>query len=241
MPIGQVSIPGTILKLALPVSVDGKRIGIDPEAVTKLTSLGGIRYLTISNLKIRKTSTLPHPLYETQTHLRQTIDDSHAWRQVDGTIEINAYAILERIARENQWPHTDSPKPWTYYLNRVIRGGITEIGMRHLCLGMSKWDYVMTGLKGAPSLILARQFAFQSGLSWENLFAAYVSYQILNYLVDHSRSLSPRSPEENHYRWSVVPRPQLDRAAILWVLAKTRTLVKALPPPDLSKEIDYGA
>lgn len=144
----------------------------------------------------------------------------HATDWINTRVTVNTNEVKNRIKDDSKWKNgVHSTEAWAYHLNKSVKEGVTDQGIKHLTLELSKFSWgeaaIQYGLLGF--------FETQStNPTWENLIFKYsILWSIMNFW-------SIRRAERNgeNYRLSAFIGPQLDRALILKLMSTRTTLVK---------------
>lgn len=236
-PLPELESPKFRFAVTLPNFVDPRSIGINLKRVGLLCRLGGIGHLRVENLTDQDTSSYVPIIagfdakgnaYAAKTGLKTSVPpyavDSHAdggsllaTRWVNGVIKINTDETANRILSEPRWNNgVNTPDAWAYHLNRSIRGGIEDIGTKHLVLGVNKTDlfyelFVVAQIVLNKIVLNNPLIIYGSWCLWFNVVMplAYVNFR---------RSL-------------FIYGPQLDRALLLRLISSRSTLVKSIMVP----------
>lgn len=246
IPILKANTENNRFDIPFPDYIKSEFIGVNVKALTKLLRIGGISHLRVDGETSQFTPTIVgHDLYgnsyagnkgqsitipefttsEDETHkiVDPSLSKPHSATWKNALITLNSNEMAERIRSEKKWKKgIHSTEAWSFHLDKVIRDGITRIGVNHLTLGLNKqnwasvvFQYVFMGgweiLEGHPSV---------EGM----IFRVPTVSGILN-LMDYFKYRN----KDDGYRWSAFYGPQIDRAIILKFMTSKTTLVKNLP------------
>ncbi|MFA5933322.1 MAG: hypothetical protein WCV81_03625 [Microgenomates group bacterium] len=248
IPIEEASYEGARFNVVLPNFVDTERIGVNTQAIHRFCRLGGIKHLRVTGNTDGETSSFTPTIvgYDSQGNayagktgiktivptFTQTSDEDgyselgmykpHASTWVNTNIDLNLNEITKNIEEEERWQgDLRSTDAWSYYLNKSIKNGLTNAGIKHLVWGFSKsevfrhaFQYGMMGFFHAT---------FDNG-SLESLINRVVIGSTLLNLFD--AAVASRNIRD--HRVSIFFGPQLDRAAILKILSARTTLVASI-------------
>lgn len=242
-PLAELESPKLRFVAPLPSFVDPRSIGINLKRVTLLCRLGGISHLRVEGLTDEETSSFVPTIvgfdtqgsaYAAKTGMKTsvptyTVDSLSlpgrgltylASRWVNGVVKINVDETANRILSETRWRNgVNSNDAWSYHLNRILKGGIVDIGTKHLVLGASRLDYL---LELFPVLSIANIF-FGGG-------NPLVMYALWYFGVNGLTARFNINPEG--WRQSLLLHgPQLDRALLLKLISLKSTLVRSIPDP----------
>lgn len=218
----------------LPNFVDPRSIGINLKRVNLLCRLGGIGNLRVDGITDQEISSYVPTIagfdaqgnaYAAKTGLKTstplyTVDSREnsgrilAQRWVNGVIKINIDETANRILSEPRWNNgVNTPNAWAYHLNKILKSGIEDIGIKHLVIGFNKMDLL-------PNFIVIASIA-----SGNNALLGYVSWLFwLNVIVPYAMRTY------GGFRRSLfLSGPQLDRAFLLKLISSRSTLVKNIP------------
>lgn len=234
IPLPELESPSFRFAVTLPNFVDPRSFGINLKRVGLLCRLGGIGHLRVVSLTEQETSSYvptiagfdaqgnayaaktglktSTPLYTVDS--RENSDGILAQKWVNGVIKINIDETANRILSETRWSNgVNMPDAWAYHLNRSIRGGIEDIGIKHLVIGFNKMDLVSNFIVIAS--IASGNNALLGYVPWLFWFNVVMPYAMRTY-GDFRRSL-------------FLSGPQLDRALLLKLISSRSTLVKNIP------------
>lgn len=246
VPLAELESPKLRFVAPLPSFVDPRSIGINLNRINLLCRLGGISHLRVEGQTSPETSSFVPTIvgFDTQgsayaaktgmktsvpTYTVDSLPDRGRGlallgsRWVNGVVQINVDETANRILSETRWRNdAKSSDAWSYYLNRILKGGIVDIGTKHLVLGASRKDYL---LEIIPVFSIANSFFgfFGSG----NPLAIYAMwYFAVNGLYGYF-NINPEG-----WRQSLLLHgPQLDRALLLKLISLKSTLVRSIPDP----------
>lgn len=247
IPLTDLESPKIRMAVTLPPFIDSDRIGINLHAITILQRLSGISHLRVGGITGAQTSGFtPNiggidsqggiyaartaagvsvPSYSSETQEKYP-DRAFGARLVNGSIKINLDEVGNKIRSEQRWKGgAHSVEAWSYHLDKSLKGGISNIGIKHLMRDFNKIEYfwmAAVNILGPASLSVTyahglEATAFLNGVLFYNLFMNGV-----NSLVSSVAQI------EEGWRFSCIFGPQIDRALILKYVAKTQTLVKPL-------------
>lgn len=248
IPLKEASFEGARFDVSLPNFIDTERIGVNTKAIHRFCRLGGIKHLRVTGNAEGETSSFTPTIvgydsqgnaYAGKTGIKTIVptftEDSdedgysepgmykpHASTWVNTNLDLNLNEISKNIEQEERWQRNfRSTDAWSYYLNKSIKDGITDAGIKHLIWGFNKsevfrhaFQYGMMGFFQATSgnntvESFIQRLIFSS--TFLNLFDAFVATRNIR---DH--------------RFSVFFGPQLDRALLLKILSTRTTLVASI-------------
>lgn len=248
VPLAELESPKLRFVTPLPSFVDPRSIGINLDGVTLFCRLGGISHLRVEGQTSQETSSFVPTIvgFDTQgsayaaktgmqtsipTYTVDSLPDrgsgltSLGSRWVNGVVKINVDETANKILSETRWRNSvNSSDAWSYHLNRILKGGIVDIGTKHLVLGASRRDYLME-LFPVSSIL----YSFLTESNPLVPLATYgIWYFVINVLHAHSRV------NINHEGWRqslLLHGPQLDRALLLKLISFKSTLIRSIPDP----------
>lgn len=244
VPLAELESPKLRFVAPLPSFVDPRSIGINLDRVTLLLRLGGISHLRVEGQTSPETSSFVPTIvgfdtqgsaYAAKTGMKTstptyTVDSLSlpgrgltllGSRWVNGVVKINVDETVNRIlSNTRRWRNgVNSSDAWSYHLNRILKGGIVDIGTKHLVLGARRIDYL---LELFPVLYIANSF-----FGDRNPLAAYA---IWCFSVNGFNACFNINPEG--WRQSLLLYgPQLDRVLLLKLISLKSTLVRTIPGP----------
>lgn len=235
--------------IPFPDYVDTSKIGVHVNKMERLLQIGGISHLRVCGNVDEETSRFTPMIvgYDSQgnayagkkgekvsvpeftasedvsnPNLNISVTRPHSATWKNGVINLNICEITERIRQEKRWARgVYDLEAWAHHLDGSIRKGISEIGVRHLAVGLNRYGWVLAafqyGLMGA--------FEIGGGSPSVETLAFRIPFvsAVLNTL-DFIRF----GNQEEGFRWSVFYGPQFDRALLLKVMTTKGGLVKSL-------------
>lgn len=152
-----------------------------------------------------------------------SVTKPHSASWTNATINLNINEISERIRKEEKWQRgVYSTDAWAYHINRSVKKGVVDAGVKHLAIGLNGWNWgsalfqygtmgVWEGIVDHPPTLQSVFFRvfFVSGVcnAWD-----YVRFRNSEY----------------GFRWSAFYGPQLDRALLLKLFSGRAPLVKTI-------------
>ena len=228
------------IRLNLPAYVDQDRIGVNLTQIAKLNHLGGIRRLSIvgksgmdtsfesvgvvginsdgtatASKKITRVS-VPESVSHSRNSGWEPYSLSFRWKNVG--VNVNLDEISQNLKESTEGVRSSSG--WAKHLDKGIKNPIRTEGHRNLLHDLEigdKIDYgvmvVALGSINAITYLTAHQLSPGAiiGFVLGNRTAAFLKFR-----------------KDPNYRFSCVPGYQLDRAAILSIQSRLRTVVKDL-------------
>jgi len=172
---------------------------------------------------------------------------AHSATWIDTQIKLNMDEISGRIQHEDKWVRgVRSPEAWAHYFNQAVKQGLSKEGTKHLVFGMSSFNSGLSLMNNINSILLSsyasifnvflRNFNPQLPALetlFEHLILRNLLWNLANYFFYHRNDYTDGS------RFSLIFGPEVDRALVLKIMAKTKTLVKALAP--LGKNSEWPA
>lgn len=239
----------TRFNVSLPGLVDQRQIGVNVRGIEKLCRIGGINHLRVVSNNDGNTSQFVPTIVgfsqsgeamASKTGVRSDVPtfdvDSerqrsasldflpHAATWINTTVVLNTAEIANRI-KNNQDGGIRSPEAWADHINKAVKKGISSAGVKHLTLGLNKYNAVE----------VASQYAIIGFIEAQNpsvssaIFKVFLVGGFLNMLA-YFRTRGMGRGEE--FRMSAFFGPQLDRALVLKLASQRTTLVKGFAPVD---------
>lgn len=247
-PINKINNNRVRFNIPLPAYIRPDEIGVNVKGLLTLLRIGGISHLRVIGRTDEETSRSTPSILGYDSHgnayagkqvekvdvPEYLVSDEEAdhgggsyifrphsatWKNM--TLNININEMAEKIKDEEVWSRgVYSTEAWADHLDRNLRAGVTEVGVRHLALGFGKLDTFIAGFQyGVMSLYESQT----KSPSLQGLLTSFCIIALFNNVLDYRRY----GNSENGFRWSVFYGPQLDRALILKVLSGRTNLVKA--------------
>lgn len=253
VPIADAQSERLIIKIPFPEFVEDQKIGVNVREIHRLCQIGGIRKIAVIGIDDLDTSRSEPQILGineqgsaymgkavSKTEPPVSLSDSgytegyyHTERWTNAVIAVDMNALKERIVHDRRWPEgVRSPSAWSHYLNKGIKDGISNEGTLHL-------------LSLSPKVRLAF-FTTAVGLDVSGIGLPFISTHhphfpevsetVLRYFVSSSlwnivdRVFSGGTIRDNKVRYTLFYGPEVDRAILLKILTKTRTLVKQIEP-----------
>lgn len=233
--------------LELPFGV-GERIGLNVKRIHLLCQLGGFRFLRLSgNWESEVSAVEPQivgfnseggayaggaavrkvPTYDYDCNQqRRSIYHQANWS--DLRLELNLKEIQQRILEKSG--NLRKAESWSGQINEVLKRGLTKAGFRNLVIDLTIYDkfFVTFGYGNDFWSTLRKAMRSSQAFDLRYLLIQGLGTGLL-WCFFSSLVCGPEKPGEGR-RFSLFFGPELDRAAILAVLARTRPL--AVPLPD---------
>lgn len=227
----------------LPDYVKADKIGVDLQTITKLCDLGGIERLVLAGKNDGKTSSVDvgigkisangeatataaskktmEPTHKSHSRVNGDFGP-HSFSWTDAFIEMNTKEINQRILEDRQWTKgVRDINAWSKYIDDCLRGGISEVGTKHLTRGLSGRNWINLGIQvgiGSISEVISGPSVPSAII---RVFAVSALLNILNYALF-------KNIADTRYRFSLFYGPQIDRAILLWIFSRTNRLVTTL-------------
>ncbi|OGE02585.1 hypothetical protein A3G16_03605 [Candidatus Curtissbacteria bacterium RIFCSPLOWO2_12_FULL_41_16] len=253
IPITEAQSERVRFQVGLPDFVDQDRIGVNLREIQRLCQIGGIHRLVVLGVEDLDTSkTVPQILgFNSQgsTYMGKAASKadvspsesfsapgwegkSHPQQWSDALIAVNMNQVRDRIGNDKRWSEgIRSPKAWSHYLNRGIKDGISKEGIAQLLNLRNKVDLAIfaafVGAAATDAVPLPRWFdphipsvreAIQAYFTWS------ITWNVIERFMDGKRPFL----SDGNNRYTAFYGPEVDRAVLLKVLTKTRTLVKQI-------------
>ena len=227
----------------LPEYVKAEKIGVDLERITRLCDLGGIERVVLAGRNDGKTSRIEVGIGKVSASgeatataaSKKTVEPTHNSHRLagedfgphciqwtDAFIEMNTKEINQRILDDRRWTRgVRDINAWSKYIDDCLRGGISEVGVKHLTLGLSTRNWInlgiQVGLQSTTEVIAGPTLT----TSIVRLFTISAVMNTLNYALYRDFS-------DTKYRFSLFYGPQIDMAILLWILSRNKRLVVPL-------------
>ncbi len=257
-PIEYANTYRTRFAIPVPEYIKPEKIGVNLGGLTTLMRVGGISHLRVAGQTDGDTSRFTPTIvgYDSQgnayagkkgervTFPESSISTDEANPNLDSSlfrphsvtwknivINLNINEMAERIRQEDKWDRgVYSTEAWASHLDKDIREGVTDAGLKHLTLGLSKLNWGATVFQYGMMAFWEAQNTQPSlqGMAFRLSFVP----QILN-LWDYFRY----GTKDDGLRWSLFYGPQLDRAILLKIISSRANLVMA----SSEKPKDNGA
>lgn len=252
VPIADAQSERVFIKISFPEFVEDQKIGVNVREIHRLCQIGGIKRLGVIGIDDLDTSrAVPQVLgfneqgsayigkavskQETpfsQSHTGDSQGFYHTERWADALIAVNMTELKERIAHDKRWSEgVCSPAAWSYYLDKGIKDGISNEGALQLLslnpkarLAMFAFVIAVDASMGPENIFLFHPHLLKIPDPVSLYFANSFAWNTLERLV--GRVISNR----NNSRFTLFYGPEVDRAVLLKILTKTRTLVKQIEP-----------
>lgn len=251
VPITEAQSERVRIDIDLPPFIDKGRIGVNLRNIHLLCQIGGIGHLRIVGVDDAETSSaVPTVLGfdsqgtayagKTGTKVNTPIQEGRSLQDMDRSasvhsmvwahtlIAVNMEEVANRINRDKRWAEgMRSAEAWSHYLNRGVKEGLSQQSTRHLILNLSTRDKLFTGTFVALAI-------FESALDPNTLPFPYPIDAIIHYFtiasgfnsIPHFRF----GKSDRNVRYSFFSGPELDRALLLKIMAKTKRVIKPIEP-----------
>ncbi len=256
-PIEYANTNRTRFVIPFPEYVKPQQIGVNLRGLRMLLRIGGISHLRVAGQTDGETTrftptivgydsqgnayagkkgekvTIPEfTTYDDEANRNQ---DASEWKPHSATwknavINLNINEMAERIRQEDKWARgVSSTEAWAYHLDKVVRKGVSDIGVRHLTLGVDRTTWGLTAFQYvlAGALEVSTGHPSIESMAYRILFMS-LCMNLVHY-IGHRNTY-------DGYRWSVLYGPQLDRALLLIVLSSRTNLVMASTENPHEKE-----
>jgi len=243
VPITEANTDRIFLAPKLPEYVKAEKIGIDVERITRLCDLGGIERLFLAGKNDGETSKVEVGIGKLSANgeatataaTKTTIEPTHksyslvngdpgphSFCWTDALITMNTKEINQRIIEDRRWTRgVRDINAWSNYIDNCLRGGISEVGTRHLTVGLSNANWLNLGIQVAIGTGMEIAMGPSVTTTITRIFIVSAMLNALNFML-YKDSLDTK------YRFSLFYGPQIDRAILLWVLSKNKRLVTSL-------------
>lgn len=231
------------INLDLPSFIDKHKIGLNLSATESMMQMGGVKHLRISTetegettsqeVNIvgftnqgeafagkAKTTNIPTAQYDSDLNNdgRNMISHCSEWINVNTTFNIDELAT--RISQDKRWSEgIRSTDAWASYLNKDIKKSIAKEGTHHLVFGLTRSQLLYMAIMDVP-------FPPYNNIS--HVIHSFLLGNTIGNVLGHV--LAKLNAEDARY--SLFFGPEVDRAAILNIMAKVKTLVKKIEPEE---------
>lgn len=232
--------PNLEIRLNLPEYVDQDRIGVNLTQIVRLNDWGGIRRLRVvgktdmdtssespelvginpdgSAIASKKVAKVTVPTFDSSSRNADWHNYSIANRWVNAGVNINLDEMSQRLKDKPEVVR--SPANWAKELDNGIKATIRAKGHMNLLHSMEtrdKSDYgIMMTVSGIASILL---FLSEGRIAPFTVVGVWAGSRVV--------SLA-RSVAQSDWRFSFIPGYQIDRAAILSIQSRLKTVVKDL-------------
>lgn len=253
VPISDAQSERVMIKIPFPEFVDDQRIGVNVREIHRLCQIGGIRKIAVIGIDDLDTSRSEPQILGfneqgsaymgkavSKTEAPVSLSDSgytegyyHTERWTNAVIAVDMNALKERVVHDKRWPEgVRSPSAWSHYLNKGIKDGISNEGtIQLLSLNPKVRLALFTAAVGLDVSGIGFPFFSTNHPHFPEITETashyFVSSSVWN-IVD--RVISGGSVKDSKARYTLFYGPEVDRAILLKILTKTRTLVKQIEP-----------
>lgn len=254
IPITEAQSERVRFHVSLPEFVDDDKIGVNLRAINRLCQIGGIRRLVVIGAEDLDTSkAVPQILgfnsqgsaymgkaatktdEPTSKSISATGQEewwSHPQQWANTVIAINMNEVRERIAQEKDWNEgIRSTKAWSHFLNKGIKEGISREGSLQL---LSLRNKLSLGIFASFVALKSFEIGPIPMLNDYNPHIPALKDLAITYFVwsnswnTYDRFTRGKRPflSDNNTRYTLFYGPEVDRAILLNIVSRTRTLVK---------------
>ncbi len=228
------------IRLNLPSYVDQDRIGVNLTNIVKLNDWGGIRRLRVvgkydmdksteipeivgvnsdgSAIASKKAAKVEVPTFESFSMNSDWHSSYIANRWKSVAINLNLDEITQTVREKPEGVR--SAKSWARELDGGIKHPIRAEGHKNLLHDMESLDkYGLANIAFIGGFFSAVSYVFHGEITPSTFAGAWVGNRLVSLVY---------AKLDSNFRFSLVPGYQVDRAAILSVVSRTKTVVKDL-------------
>lgn len=243
--------------VVVPEFVDAEKIGVNFRDIRRLCRIAGISHLRVESVTGEsQTPSIPQvvgynkngeayaasgkvqakdPVFDSKSSINNSSLIPHSATWVNTVLRLNIDEISDRIGHDTKWAHSlRSPEAWANYFNLAVKQGITKEGAKHLIFGMNNYQTGLSLFQNIDSVLIeshASMFNFffaNFGPRIPRMTDVAISLIIRNTFLNSINFVVYRGNDnQDGSRLSLIYGPQVDRAILLIIMAKTKTLIKA--------------